>query len=119
MMWSKPFFVKQQDGTEVAVILMHTKGLFHESKAREMNEVLFGIVSLLSTVLIYSGLENNETDIDALRKFTDFTQKEGQIGNDVKPFQVCAACFLTKLQFPILVSRVSEAYFCGRNAGGH
>ena len=69
-LWSEPFVIKNSEGREVAVYLMDSQG-WHDSKSPLAdNALLFGLSTLLSSVMIYNlDKKIDETNLQYLQSF--------------------------------------------------
>ncbi|KAI1286184.1 Atlastin-1 [Halotydeus destructor] len=86
VMWSKPFVV-EQDGRQVAVLLMDTQGLFDGQISNQLTEDLFGISTLASSVQIFNLMSDIQEDtLQYLEKFTTYGRKHFA-ANGGKAFQ--------------------------------
>ena len=69
-LWSEPFVIKNAEGRDIAVFLMDSQG-WHDSKSPLAdNALLFGLSTLLSSVMIYNvDKKLDEPDLQFLQSF--------------------------------------------------
>jgi atlastin len=86
-MWSEPFILKREDGTEVYIFLIDNEGLFNNQTTMQENVYLFALSSFLSSVQILNIKENvSEDKIQFIRYFLEFCRINNN-GNEGESLQ--------------------------------
>jgi atlastin len=52
--WSKPFILSEESGTEVALFLMDTQGNFDAQTESTVNSIVYGLSTLVSSIQVYN-----------------------------------------------------------------
>lgn len=77
--WSEPFFVKNKDNIEVAIILSDSQGLFDNSTTSKINSFIFGFSAVIPSLLICNLKDN--IDEKSLDNLASFAPKMGTLGS--------------------------------------
>ncbi|CAG7689185.1 unnamed protein product, partial [Allacma fusca] len=87
--WSEPF-ITQQNGRDVAVLLLDCQGLFDPSTTYAQNAAIYAFSSLLSSVMIYNVKTKIEEDLlQKILLFSDYTDSissKNPEHQDTKPY---------------------------------
>uniref|UniRef100_A0AC35UAM9 GB1/RHD3-type G domain-containing protein n=1 Tax=Rhabditophanes sp. KR3021 TaxID=114890 RepID=A0AC35UAM9_9BILA len=94
MIWGEPFFLRDNNGEDIVVILMDTQGAFDNSTTVKNNAIIFALSTMLASVQIFNTSGNiQEDDLQHLEYFSEY----GRLAlteSDAKPFQ--ALTFLVR-----------------------
>ncbi|XP_058872837.1 RING finger protein 112-like isoform X2 [Acipenser ruthenus] len=83
--WSKPFFMKLNEGERIAVFLVDTEGSADAKQNKEVGLKLSALSALFSSYLIFNiSSRINSTDLEDLEMFCLIAENGG---TDLKPFQ--------------------------------
>lgn len=77
--WSDPFFIKNRNGTEFAIVLCDSQGLFDDRTPSKINSFIFGFSAVIPSLLIYN--LKDHIDENALDNLATFAPKMGRIGS--------------------------------------
>lgn len=77
--WSEPFFIANRNGTEVAIVLCDSQGLFDDRTPTKINSFIFGFSAVIPSLLIYN--LKDHIDENALDNLATFAPKMGTIGS--------------------------------------
>mmetsp|Transcript_891 Transcript_891/g.1180 ORF Transcript_891/g.1180 Transcript_891/m.1180 type:complete len:584 (-) Transcript_891:1038-2789(-) len=88
-MWSHPFFLKNKDGEDMAVLLVDTQGMFDHETTMALTASIFGLSTLLSSYQIYNVDKRiQEDNLQQLALFSEFARTAmGEGDFERKPFQ--------------------------------
>jgi atlastin len=74
-MWKKPHFIKQDDGQDVAVLLVDTQGMFDNETTMALTASIFGLSTLLSSYQIYNVDKRiQEDNLQQLALFSEYAR---------------------------------------------
>lgn len=87
--WSKPFLLKRRDGSEIAVLILDTQGVFDHFTTKQDWSMIVGLSLLTSNTVIYNLMNNMQEDtLTVLNTFMEFGMLSLQEGDiEAKPFQ--------------------------------
>jgi atlastin len=95
-MWSQPHFVKDDNGENLAVLLVDSQGMFDNETTMSLTTSIFGLSTLLSSYQIYNVDKRiQEDNLQQLALFSEYARLAVEAGNAAevektlndKPFQ--------------------------------
>nr|XP_039266375.1 atlastin-2-like [Styela clava] len=79
IIWNEVFYVPDASGSEVAVLIMDTQGLFDNETIKENNVKLFTLSALMSSVQVLNVMRQiEERDLENLQLCVEFATKAAQ-----------------------------------------
>uniref|UniRef100_A0AC35UAX4 GB1/RHD3-type G domain-containing protein n=1 Tax=Rhabditophanes sp. KR3021 TaxID=114890 RepID=A0AC35UAX4_9BILA len=94
MIWGEPFFLRDNNGEDIVVILMDTQGAFDNNSTVKDNATIFALSTMIASLQIFNISGNiQEDDLQHLEYFSEY----GRLAltkSDGKPFQ--ALTFLVR-----------------------
>ena len=86
LFWDKPYVITQKNGEKMCVLIMDTQGLWDRYTGNEINCSIIGLISLLSSCVIFNKKGNINTD--ELKSFSVLSKFSKDVSKDSgKPFQ--------------------------------
>ncbi|CAJ0928740.1 unnamed protein product, partial [Mesorhabditis belari] len=87
LIWERPFLIRDQNGEEIAVLLMDTQGAFDSQSTVKDCATIFALSTMISSIQIYNLTQNiQEDDLQHLQLFTEYGRLALE-GSTTKPFQ--------------------------------
>lgn len=94
LIWNDPIVIRQDNGQEVAVLLMDTQGAFDSRQTIGQTAIIFALSTLTSSIQIYNVMNNiQEDNLQILDTFLAYGQLVLDKSSE-KPFQ--ELCFLVR-----------------------
>ncbi|KAH9393030.1 putative RING-H2 finger protein [Tyrophagus putrescentiae] len=87
LMWSEPFVIKRDDGTDVAVVLMDTQGAFDSEYTVKDSATVFALSTMTSSIQVFNLMHNlQEDNLQVLEIFLEYGRLALESVHE-KPFQ--------------------------------
>lgn len=84
LMWPKPFIVKDNNGQEVAILLLDTQGCFDNNADQKESALIFSVSAQLSDLLIFNVEKDilRDRDLQFMNFFLDYAKHLNKAGNN-------------------------------------
>ena len=85
LFWDEPFVIHGKDGKEMCLLIMDTQGLWDYDTPNDFNVCIFGLSSVLSSLLLFNS--QGFLDTEQLKHFSNLSEFSKGVAKHLKAFQ--------------------------------